>query len=62
LDLRHPTSNGRLGTIGMCLGGHLALRAAFNPSVLATACFYPTDIHGGTLAAGRKDDSLARMS
>ena len=52
--------SGRLGVIGICLGGHLAFRAAMNPEVAAAVCFYATDIHGGTLGAGKKDDSLAR--
>ena len=58
---RHPASTGKLGTLGVCLGGHLAYRAALDPSVSAAACFYPTDIHSGTLGEGRSDDSLARM-
>lgn len=57
----HAASTGRLATMGMCLGGHLALRAAFNPAVSAAICLYATDIHGGTLGAGGNDDSLARM-
>ena len=52
---------GRLATMGVCLGGHLAYRAALDPSVTAAACFYPTDIHAGSLGAGKADDSLARM-
>ncbi len=64
--LRHmatmPQCNGRLGVVGICLGGHLAFRAAMNPEVLAAVCFYATDIHSGTLGAGKKDDSLARAS
>ena len=55
-----PQCNGRLGVIGICLGGHLAFRAAFNPQVRAAICFYATDIHSGTLGAGKQDDSLAR--
>jgi carboxymethylenebutenolidase len=51
---------GALGVVGICLGGHLAFRAAMNPDVLATACFYATDIHSGTLGKGKSDDSLAR--
>ncbi len=58
----HPASNGRLATFGVCLGGHLACRAALDPRVAAAACFYPTDIHSGTLGAGRSDDTLARLS
>ena len=50
---------GRLGAMGICLGGHLAFRAAMNADVLATACFYATDIHSGSLGKGKKDDSLA---
>ena len=59
---RHPACTGRLATFGVCLGGHLAYRAALEPDVSAAACFYPTDIHSGTLGAGQSDDSLARMS
>lgn len=57
----HPECTGRLGTLGVCLGGHLAYRAALNPLVSAAACFYATDIHTGSLGAGKHDDSLARM-
>src|ERR1700689_542173 len=55
-------STGRLGAIGICLGGHLAFRAAMNPDVLATVCFYATDIHSGTLGKGKQDNSLERAS
>jgi carboxymethylenebutenolidase len=55
-----PGCNGRLGTVGVCLGGHLAFRAALQPEVSAAACFYPTDLHSATLGEGRHDDSLAR--
>jgi carboxymethylenebutenolidase len=55
-----PQCNGKLGVIGICLGGHLAFRAAMNPEVRATVCFYATDIHSGTLGKGKQDDSLAR--
>ncbi|HZU97265.1 MAG TPA: dienelactone hydrolase family protein [Planctomycetota bacterium] len=57
----HASCTGRLGSIGICLGGHLAFRCAMNPDVLATACFYATDIHKGSLGEGMKDDTLARM-
>ncbi len=60
--LGHPACNGRLATFGVCLGGHLAYRAALDPRVSASACFYPTDIHSGTLGEGRSDDSLKRMA
>ncbi|WP_242146396.1 dienelactone hydrolase family protein [Sphingomonas sp. BAUL-RG-20F-R05-02] len=58
----HPACDGRLATFGVCLGGHLAYRAALDPRVSAAACFYATDIHSGTLGEGSHDDSLARMA
>lgn len=59
--VQHPACNGNLGSLGICLGGHLAFRAAMNPMVKAGVCFYATDIHKGSLGLGLKDDSLARM-
>ncbi len=56
----HAACDGRLGAVGICLGGHLAFRAALHPDVRATACFYPTDLHTGTLGVGGNADSLAR--
>jgi carboxymethylenebutenolidase len=56
----HPACNGRLGTFGICLGGHLAFRAALQTEVAAAACFYPTDLHTGTLGPGGGADTLAR--
>jgi carboxymethylenebutenolidase len=53
---------GRLGAIGICLGGHLAFRAAMNPEVQATVCFYATDIHSHSLGLGKQDDSLERAA
>src|ERR1700744_5029752 len=50
-------STGRLGVMGICIGGHLAFRAAMNKDVLATACFYATDIHKQGLGKGANDDS-----
>lgn len=57
----HPACTSRVATFGVCLGGHLALRAALDPRVAAAACFYPTDVHSGTLGEGRADDTLARL-
>jgi carboxymethylenebutenolidase len=57
----HPACTGALGVIGICIGGHLAFRAAMNPDVLAATCFYATDIHKGTLGAGMNDGTLARV-
>ncbi len=52
---------GKLGVMGVCLGGHLAFRAAMNQDVLAGACFYSTDIHTRTLGKGKNDDTLDRV-
>lgn len=57
----HPRCTGKLGAFGICLGGHLAFRAAMNPDVLATACFYATDIHKRGLGQGMNDNSLDRI-
>jgi carboxymethylenebutenolidase len=64
LDLlqAHPACSGTLASMGVCLGGHLALRAALDPRVSAAACFYPTDVHSGTLGQGKSDDTLARLA
>lgn len=57
----HPRCTGRLGTMGICIGGHLAFRAAMNPDVLAGVCLYATDIHKRGLGKGMNDNSLDRM-
>ena len=56
----HPGGTGAVGAFGICLGGHLSFRAALHPDVRAAACFYPTDLHTGTLGAGGGADTLAR--
>ncbi|KIM66164.1 hypothetical protein SCLCIDRAFT_111074 [Scleroderma citrinum Foug A] len=56
-----PNCNGRIAATGMCLGGHLAFRAAFDARVLSSVCFFATDIHGSTLGKSKKDDSLERV-
>ena len=50
--------SGKVGSLGICMGGHLAFRAAFDPRVKAAMCFYATDLHQGSLGHG--DDSLDR--
>ncbi len=45
----------KLGTMGFCIGGHLAFRAALNQEVQASACCYPTGIHNGKLGRGVAD-------
>jgi carboxymethylenebutenolidase len=56
-----PHCTGRLGVMGICIGGHLAFRAAMQPDVLAAACFYATDIHKRGLGKGMHDNSLDRI-
>ncbi len=56
-----PHCTGKLGVVGICIGGHLAFRAAMQPDVLAAACFYATDIHKRSLGQGLHDDSLDRI-
>lgn len=51
---------GQLGVMGNCIGGHLAFRAAMNPDVRATACFYATDMHKKSLGLGMQDNTLER--
>jgi len=36
-------------------------QAAFDHRVLASVCFFATDIHSATLGRGKNDDSLARV-
>lgn len=57
-----PECNGRIGSIGICLGGHLSFRCAMNPEIKAAVCFYATDIHKRSLGKGLNDDSLQRAS
>ncbi|KAL9086770.1 MAG: hypothetical protein Q9159_003989 [Coniocarpon cinnabarinum] len=54
------TCSGRIGSTGMCLGGHLAYRCAMDPRVRAAVCYFATDIHSHSLGAGKADDSLTR--
>ena len=53
--------SGKLFSMGVCIGGHLAFRCAFDARVGAAACFYATDLHKGSLGLGG-DDSLSRAS
>lgn len=54
------TCTGAIGATGMCLGGHLAYRAALDPRVKGTIAYFATDIHSHSLGAGMNDDSLQR--
>ena len=56
----HPLCNGRIGSVGFCIGGHLAFRAALRPDILAACCMYPTDLDSGAIGSGRNADTLDR--
>jgi carboxymethylenebutenolidase len=61
----HPACTAKLGSIGICIGGHLNFRCAMNPEILASVSFYATDIHKleehpRGLGVGMADDSLER--
>ncbi|KAI8201308.1 hypothetical protein K4K52_007265 [Colletotrichum sp. SAR 10_76] len=44
-----PTCTGLIGSTGMCLGGHLAVRASLDPRITACVSYFATDIHSRTL-------------
>ena len=59
----HPAvAPGQVGAAGFCIGGHLAFRAALQPDVRATACFYGTGIHNGVLGEDADAGSLQRVA
>ncbi|QLJ07376.1 dienelactone hydrolase family protein [Pseudoalteromonas sp. JSTW] len=53
---------GYVGAMGVCIGGHLAYRAALNPDIKAAFCLYATDIHSDTLPAQSGNNSFERMA
>jgi len=53
---------GSVGAMGVCIGGHLAYRAALNPHIKAAFCLYATDIHSDTLPAQTGNNSFERMA
>lgn len=55
LEAQDSVVSKKLGTLGFCIGGHLAFRAAFGEQVKATVCCYPTGIHSGKLGRGVAD-------
>ena len=59
--LTHSSCTGKIASFGVCLGGHLALRAGLHPDIRAVGAFYPTDLHTGNLGLGKCDDTLERL-
>ncbi|MEP1449258.1 MAG: dienelactone hydrolase family protein [Paraglaciecola sp.] len=57
---QHNFCNGNISVMGVCIGGHLAFRAALNQDVSGAFCLYPTDIHSNTLPCQTGNDSLSR--
>jgi carboxymethylenebutenolidase len=51
---------GQFGSMGVCLGGHLAYRAALNPEIKSAFCLYATDIHSNTIPCQEGNDSFSR--
>lgn len=54
--------NGHVGAMGFCIGGHLAFRAALQPEIQATACFYATDLHTNTIPNQPGQHSMERRN
>jgi len=52
--------SGKVGSMGVCIGGHLAYRAALNLNILAAACLYATDLHSDTLPCNKGNDTFSR--
>ena len=50
----------KIGVMGVCIGGHLAYRAALNSNIAAASCLYATDIHSDTLPCDAGNDSFTR--
>lgn len=61
LKAESSVSSEKIGTLGFCIGGHLAFRAAFESEVKAAACCYPTGIPSGKLGKGVAD-TIKRVS
>jgi carboxymethylenebutenolidase len=55
-----PYVRPEVGAMGVCIGGHLAFRAALNPAIKAAYCLYATDLHSNTLPCAEGQQSLDR--
>ena len=49
-----------IASMGVCIGGHLAYRAALNKHIVSAFCLYATDIHSNTLPCELGNDTLSR--
>jgi carboxymethylenebutenolidase len=59
---KHPkVAPGKLATMGFCIGGHLAWRAALQPDVKAAVCCYATGVHNGKLGKDADAGTLGRF-
>lgn len=56
----HSFCSSQIGAMGVCIGGHLAFRAALNPDIMGAFCLYATDLHSDTLPAQAGNQTLAR--
>ncbi len=61
LKAQDSVAASKIGTLGFCIGGHLAFRAAFESEVKAAVCCYPTGIPIGKLGQGVAD-TIKRVS
>ena len=59
---QQPWCTGEIGAMGFCIGGHLAFRAALQPEVKATACFYATDLHTSIIPNKPGQHSMERLA
>ncbi len=58
----HEACSGRIGALGICLGGHLSFRACVTqPEITAGASFYGTDLSQRSLGKGGNDGTLDRV-
>lgn len=55
-------STDKIGVMGVCIGGHLACRAALNPAISAAFCLYATDIHSDTLPGTPVEQTFNRLN
>jgi carboxymethylenebutenolidase len=60
LQACETVTDDQIGSLGFCIGGHLACRAAFSPLLRVAVCCYPTGIHSGKLGRDRAD-TLERL-